>query len=284
MALLFLLPAFVLLILFRLIPIADAFRLSFTRWNGFSAPEFIGFDNYTALPNDPVFKTALRNNLIVLAAVPIGVIGPFLLATLLHARIWGWRFFRMAFFLPAVLSPVIIGSFFEVMLRFDGPINTLLRSLGLDSLALQWLADSRTALYVYIAVMLWIAFGVGVLLFMASLSGTDPDLAASAQIDGASWLQVQWHVVLPQVRPMIEFWTVLLIIVVFTTQFPLVFTLTRGGPGHASTILEFLIYQRAFANGALGFASALGVMLFLFVLVLASLQIFLFRRRGWEST
>lgn len=277
-------PAFAVILLLRLAPTVEAFRLSLTEWNGFSEPVYIGFQNFRRLVGDPAFLTAFRNNLIILASTPLGVGIPLLVALILNTRIFLWRFFRTAFFLPAVLSPVIIGTYFSVILSPDGAFNTLLRLVGLDSVARGWLADPATALPTYIVVTLWGGFGIGTLIFMAALSATDPEMEDAARIDGASWFQIQRHVLIPQLRPTIEFWFVLLIIVVFTAQFPLVFTLTRGGPGHSSNVLEYLIYQRAFATGSLGYAAAMGVILFAIVATLVILSVVALRRLGGSRT
>lgn len=271
-------PAFAAILLFRIAPTIEAFRLSLTEWTGFTDPVFIGFENFQRLVADPAFFTAFKNNLIILASTPLGVGIPLLVALVLNTKLFLWRFFRTAFFLPAVLSPVIIGTYYSVILAPDGPFNTVLGAIGLDSLVRGWLADPATALPTYIVVTLWGGFGVGVLIFMAALSATEPDLEDAARIDGANWFQIQRYVVIPQLRSTIEFWFVLLIIVVFTAQFPLVFTLTRGGPGHSSTVLEYLIYQRAFVTGALGYGAAMGVILFLIVAVMVGTVVLITRR------
>jgi ABC-type sugar transport system permease subunit len=280
----FLAPAFAVILLLRLIPTAEAFRLSLTEWTGFTEPTYIGFENFRRLISDPAFFTAFRNNLIILASTPFGVGIPLLVALTLNTKIFLWRFFRTVFFLPAVLSPVIIGTYFAVILSPDGVFNTVLRSVGLDSLARGWLADPATALPTYIVVTLWSGLGVGTLIFMAALSATDPELEDAARIDGASWFQIQRYVMVPQLRSTIEFWFVLLIIVVFTAQFPLVFTLTRGGPGHSSNVLEYLIYQRAFVTGSLGYGAAMGVILFAIVAIFVILAVLVLRRLGWSRS
>jgi ABC-type sugar transport system permease subunit len=274
----FLAPAFAAILVFRIVPTLGAFRLSLTEWTGFADPVYVGFENFQRLVSDPAFFIAFRNNLLILASTPLGVGIPLLVALVLNTKIFMWRFFRTVFFLPAVLSPVIIGTYYSVILSPDGPFNTVLDAIGLDFLVRGWLADPATALPTYIVVTLWGGIGVGVLIFMAALSATEPDLEDAARIDGANWFQIQRYVIIPQLRPTIEFWFVLLIIVVFTAQFPLVFTLTRGGPGHSSTVLEYLIYQRAFVTGSLGYGAAMGVILFLIVAFLVAIVVLLTRR------
>jgi ABC-type sugar transport system permease subunit len=275
-------PALALLAGLRVWPMLQAFYLSFTSWDGISSPEWIGTKNFAYLFHDPIFKQALVDNLLLLLAIPVWVILPFLIAATLHERVPGWRFFRAAFFLPALLSPVIIGVFFSIMLRQDGAINEMLRSVGLGALANGWLTESSSALIVLGAIIVWASFGIGVLIYLAALSTLDSELVDAARLDGASWLQVQRHVVFWQILPVAEFWSVVVLISIFTGLFPYVLTLTNGGPGYATYILDFDIYMEGFggASGAAGYASAVGVVLFLIVLVLSVIQLRLFRRRA----
>lgn len=275
---LFVAPAVLLLVIFRVLPIIEAFYLSLTRWNGFTDPVFIGFANFVDLVGDPAFKTALVNNGVILLTLPLWIILPFLVAAVLYTQIPGWRFFRTAFFMPAIISPVIIGIFFEVMLRFDGPLNIILREVGLGWLARQWLVDLSTALPLLIAVVVWATFGIGVLIFLAALQGIDPQLLDAARVDGASWLQTQRYVVIPDIQPVVEFWTIVMLILSFTGIFPFVFTLTGGGPGHATSVIELRIYLAAFQSGSLGYASAIGVVLLGIVLVVVALALTWLRR------
>ena len=275
---LFVAPALALLAVFRLWPMGEAFYLAFTHWDGFSSPTSVGWQNFQYLRHDPVFRSALVNNLLMLLAVPVWIIFPFLVASILHSRPWGWRVFRLAFFLPALLSPVIIGVFFSIMLREDGPVNDVLRGVGLGSLARPWLVDTNTALVALVAIIIWASFGIGVLIFLAALGSVTPEVLEAARVDGASWLRTQRHVVFWELLPIIEFWAVIVLISTFTAVFPFVYTLTNGGPGYSTYILDFDVYQEAFGSSSLGYASAIGVVLFLIVLVLVSIQLALSRR------
>jgi len=274
----FVLPALALLVLFRAAPLVEGVRLSFTEWKGFVPPRFLGIDNYVDILTDPVIHTALIHNGIILLTVPIWVLLPFFLATILHRRIWGWRFFRMAFFAPALVSPVIVGIFFELMLRENGPINTALRGLGLGFLATQWLVDLDTALPVVIIIIIWAMFGMGVLIFLAALDAVDPQLHDAAKIDGASWLQTQRYVVLPEISSVLQFYTVIMVIASFTGLFPFVYTLTRGGPGNATEVIDLAIYRAAFQSSELGYASAVGVIMVLLALALVWIALAVTRR------
>jgi ABC-type sugar transport system permease subunit len=277
--LLFLAPALIFLIWLKVIPIGDAFRLSFTDWTGLSAPEGVGLDNYTELVDDPRFKSALLHNLVIVASIPVWIAIPYGIAWAIHKKIFGWSFFRFAFFLPVVLSPVVIGIYYGIVLKGNGPFNDLLRTVGLGGLTREWLNDPSTALPVVIAIIIWSTFGAGVLIFLSGLSSLDREQIDAARVDGASGWQVQRHVVFWQLLPVIEFWTILILIASFTVFFPLIFTLTHGGPGYATFTVDFDLYQEAFTAGHLGYASAIGVALMVIIGVIGGLAMALLRWR-----
>jgi ABC-type sugar transport system permease subunit len=277
---LFLAPLLALLLTFRLAPMLEAVRLSLFRWNGIGDMEWVGLDNYGRLLGDRVFRTALLDNGLILLSLPIWVLLPLLIALALRQRIPGWRVFRLVFFLPSVISPVVIGAFFELMLRYDGPMNTALRWVGLGGLAHQWLAEPATALPVMVAIIIWANFGVGVLIYLAGLATMDTSLYDAARVDGANWWQMHRAVTIPDLRPVIEFYAVIVVIGSFASLFPYVYTLTRGGPGYATYTVEYDIYQAAFGQDAIGYASAVGVALLVVILaiVLAGIRAFHWRQ------
>lgn len=280
-ALLFLTPALVLLIAFQLIPTSLAVYLAFTRWDGFTPPQPVGLENFTTLVQDQVFFTALKHNLLLLLVIPATVGLSFVTAMLLSERPPGWRVFRACFFMPAVLSPVVVGSFFSVMLTEHGPLNEGLRHLGLGFLAHAWLADTNTALWALMAVNVWGQFGIGVLLYLAGMASIDPELYEAGRLDGASWWQTHRLISLPLLAPVTRFWAILVTIAVFTSQFALVLTLTNGGPGNATLVLEYYIYRAAFTSGELGYASAVGLVLLCLVVVTILVERAMFRIGRW---
>jgi ABC-type sugar transport system permease subunit len=272
-------PAFALLAWLLAYPLGDAVHLSFTNWDGFSAPKSVGLDNFTELAHDKHFKEALLHNLIIVASLPIWIAIPYFVAWGLHTKVWGWRFFRFAFFLPAVFSPVVIGVYYGMVLKPDGPLNGLLRAIGLGGLAHQWLNEPGLTLGVVIAIIIWSTFGVGVLIFLSALSNLDQELVEAAHVDGASRWQIQRHVVFWQLLPVIEFWAIIIVIASFTAFFPLIYTLTQGGPGFSTYTADYDLYQEAFAGGNLGYASAIGVVLLVVIGLVAGLTVGLLRRR-----
>jgi ABC-type sugar transport system permease subunit len=277
-ALFFLLPAFLILFVFRLWPIWQALVLSFTEWNGVGEPVPVGWRNFLTILDDPVFWAALENNLLVLLSLPLWVIGPLVIAVVIHSGVPGARFFRLMVFLPAVLSPVIVGAYYNVVLRYNGPFNVFLREIGLGGLAHQWLNDPNTALVTVILILIWATLGIGVLIYLAALAQVNPELYDAAALDGANWLQIQRAVTIPATRRTIEFWFVIVLISSFTTVFPFIYTLTRGGPGYSTYLLDYYVYDAAFFGGSFGYASAIGMVLLVIVGSISLLSIWLFRR------
>jgi ABC-type sugar transport system permease subunit len=276
---LLLLPAAALLAWLMIYPVGDAVHLSFTNWDGYSSPQSVGFDNFSNLLHDKLFKEALLHNLAFVAALPIWVGLPYFLAWQLHRQCFGWKFFRFAFFLPVVFSPVVIGVYYGIVLRPEGPLNSALESIGLGFLAHEWLNDPSIALPVVIAIIIWATEGIGVLIFLSALSNLDTEQVDAARVDGASPWQVQRHVIFWQLLPVIEFWTILIVILSFTALFPLVFALTHGGPGHSTYVVDFDLYQEAFSSGRLGYASAIGIVLLAVIAAVAGFLIGALRLR-----
>lgn len=279
--LLFLLPAAAILGWLMVYPLVDAVRLSLSSWDGFSAPQWIGLENFQGLLDDKRFKDAVLHNLIILAAMPVWIAVPYAIAWTLYAKVWGWRFFRFAFFIPVVLSPVVIGIYYGIVLKPDGPFNQLLGVLGLGALERPWLNEPGLALPIVIAIMIWATFGIGTMLFLSALASLDTEQIDAARIDGASALQVQRHVIFWQLLPVIEFWAVLILILSFTAFFPLIYTLTAGGPGFATYTVDFDLYVEAFRTGALGYASAIGVAMLALMAAIGAALIALLR---WRQT
>lgn len=274
----FILPAAVVITVFRIAPVLRGFWLSLTEWSGVSDPSFIGFANYIQLAHDPVVRAAILNNLIIFATVPIWVALPLVLAVLLREFPRVGQLFKLAFLIPMLLSPVVLGMMFGLVLGYDGPLNILLRSVGLGDVAQAWIAAPDTALPTFIAILIWSTLGTGVLFYSAGLADVDISLYEAASIDGAGWWRKLLNVTIPHLRSVIEFWFILCLIASFTATFPLLYVMTGGGPGRVTTTLDLLIYQTAFGQNELGYSSALGMVAFLLVLVVVIIYFSVTRR------
>lgn len=277
-ACLFVLPALLLVLVFRIIPLIWGFVLSLTDSTGLGQASFIGFDNYVTAAGDPAFRDSLVNTLLLLATLPIWILIPLLLAILIHQGVPGGKFFRAVYFFPAVLSSVIVGSIFNVVLRYDGSLNAFLKSFGFS--AVDWLGSSTTALPSLIAVQLWSTFGMSLLIFLAGLSTVPKDMLEAARLDGANLLQQWIYVVIPTLRAIIEFVAVVTTIGVLTSMFGLIYVLTAGGPGTATTLPEFLIWLEQGKMNRPGYAAAISMVLFVLMGGLAWLQIRIMQRNA----
>ena len=274
---LFLAPGLALFLIFRMFPLLSGVPYSFTSWNGIATPTYVGLRNYIQLfSSDPNFRDAVINALTVLATLPIWVGLPLILAVLIYLNVPAGKFFRVAYFVPVVLSSVIIGTMFNIILRFDGVFNFVLQSFGFD--AVDWIGGQHTALLSVISVAIWSHFGMNVLIFLSGLATFPGDVLDAAKIDGASLLQIIVKIIVPLLFPMIQFVSVITTISMLTAMFGLIYVMTQGGPGTATYMPEYLIWVMQGDTNRLGYATAIGMVLFLFVGACGLLQItFLFR-------
>lgn len=277
---LFVLPALGLFLLFRFYPLLTGSAYSFTDWNGIAAPEWVGLANYIELARDPVFLRTMLNTLLVIASLPIWVGLPLVLAALIHLGVPGGAFYRASYFFPIVLSSIIIGTMFSIILRYDGGLNQTLRMIGFNPV--DWLGDPRYALFSVVTVAIWANFGMSVLIFLAGLSTVPPETIEAARVDGANVRQIVFRVIIPMLRGTIEFVSVITTITILTSMFGLIDVMTGGGPGTATYMPEFLIWLMQGEFNRLGYASAMSVLLFLFVGIVGAVQIRMMRRE-WSD-
>lgn len=264
-------PAFALLAAFKLYPAIMGVYYSFTNWAGFGSPSFVGLKNYRQLFHDGNFLTILENNGKVVVALPFFVFVPLVIAVLLWERPWGHRFLKAAYFFPAILSPVVIGALFGVLLTVSGPVDSFVR-LFIPSFRADWLGSPTLAMWSVLAVVLWANFGIGVLIYLSALASVPLEHYEAASLDGAGWWATLWRITVPALRGVISFWSVIVLISLFTTMFGFVYTLTSGGPGVSSTVMEYDVYVQAFTNQNYGYAAAVGVILLIVTGAFAVLQ------------
>ena len=272
-------PALVMLSVFLIYPMVNAIALSFTSWDGISDPAPVGLRNFGRLVADPHVTTALLNHLKMALVLPLWVLIPYAVAMALNTKPPGWKFFRLALFLPAVTAPLILGIYYGLLLAPEGPLNHALGMLGLPD-RIEWLNSPSLTVWVVIAILIWSTIGIGSLIFLAAFEAIDLQQVEAAKLDGANWWQIQRHVVIWQMIHAIRFWAILVVILSFTGVFPLVYALTQGGPGYSSYFMDFAIYQEAFQNSRLGYASALAVALVLLLAIVAMVQFRAGRRRN----
>lgn len=270
---LYFLPAFILVLVFKGYPLARGLYISLTKPVGVLGSEFVGLANYDRMLHDQVFLGSLVNVAKGIAALPFFIIIPLALAFLIFQRVRGWRLFRATYFFSYTLAPVMVGYMFSFVLGIDGPVNELLRSIGLKELAIQWFGTLATAMWAVYAVVLWSWFGLGTVIYLAGLATISEEVFDAAKVDGAGWTQMLWHVAIPSVLPTMGYWSVVCTTGLLIWLFPYIFALTEGGPGYASMMPEYYIYLIATRYVDPGYASALGVTLFGVVFVVSFFQV-----------
>ncbi|HKD89952.1 MAG TPA: sugar ABC transporter permease [Streptosporangiaceae bacterium] len=265
---LFVLPSLALFATFVGYPLFHAVYLSLTSSPGFGPATFVGGRNFQVLWGDPVFWQALRDTAIfTVAGTVLQTVVPLAVALLLRE---GWRgalVLRTIYFIPSIVSLTVSGLLWQLALAPNfGPVNQVLQSIGLGSLARPWLADSNTVVPMVILVSLWQSFGFMLLIFHAGLQNIDPQLYEAARIDGASKFREAWSIAIPLLRPVTEL--VVMINVISGLQiFDVIYTMTGGGPIHASESLSTYLYSLSFGNAsgavpAFGYSAAIGLVLF----------------------
>ena len=267
------LPAVVLVTAFLGYPLVRVVSYGLTRWDGIGAPEWVGLRNFGQLVHDQVFLDALKNNVIYATSVPVEVIGALIVAYLIHGRVPGWRIFRSAFFLPAIYSTVVVGVIAGIGLQSNGLLDNALRSSGLSFLAKDWLAHAGTARLWIVIIVVWANVGYSMLIYLAGMSTIDPNLAEAARVDGAGPWRILFRIYVPSLRRVVELVLVINTITAFANMFTYIYVITNGGPGFSTYSAEFFVYNKAFTFGALGYASAAGVILTLVIAVLGFFQI-----------
>ena len=236
--------------------------------------------NFELVVTDPAFRTALWHNAQLLLTVPILVACAYVIAVLLFEGLRGWRFHRAVVFFPFILPIPVVALVFGEMLQLNGVLNTTLRNLGMQPLALDWFGDPRLALWTMTSVIVWKELGFGVVLFLARLYSLPQDTFDAGRVDGARFFKMQWFVTLPQMWGIVALYAVNEAINMISWVFNYVYVITngQGGPGDATTVTELYIYQRAFQYDVPELAAAAATLLF--ALALAGIAV-LFAIQRW---
>jgi raffinose/stachyose/melibiose transport system permease protein len=255
--------------------IAFTIRISLSNWNGLD-PEigFIGFDNFIQLFTDPIFWTALVNNLIfMVATVFIQAVLGLLIAVLLNRKPLFSTFFKSMFFIPVVMAPVIISAIFRIIMDPNvGNLDHILRALHLNFLAVSWLGDPKFSLLSVIIVNIFEWTGFSMILYYAGLLAIPEEIYESARLDGAGFFTTLIKITIPMLHSTTNSIIVLGIVGSLKT-FDIVYMLTNGGPGVSSEVLTTLLYKKAFEEFNSGYASAIGVVILILAAIMSALQI-----------
>lgn len=265
-------PIIALLAVFGLYPFARTIQLSLTNWDGLSSTfKFIGAQNYLQAFHDGVWWQSMGHGLIF-AAVALTVMQGIglLLALGADQKIHGQSIYRVLFYLPPVLSGIVVAIVWKWLYQpYGGPINELLQAVGLSQWQHPWLGDGATALWAVSLASVWQGVGTPFLLFLAALQNVPEELCDAARVDGANRWQLFRNVTFPSILPTIGLVSVLTFLGAMQ-MFNMVLAMTNGGPGYATEVPVLHIFRAAFELGQFGYATALAV-LFGFMLFLVSL-------------
>jgi multiple sugar transport system permease protein len=274
---LFLLPALLIFALFVWYPIVLGFVMSFQNVDMINPASWVGLLNYRHVFTDPLFGVAWRNTLeYTFYALIFGFVAPIGLALLINEMRHGKGYFRLAFYLPVMLSPIVSVFLWRWIYNPDsGLLNAVLNLVHLPGGL--WLENPNSALPALMVVSTWCNAGSTMLIYLAALQGVPASLYEAAEMDGSNIWQRLWHITLPTIRPIMLLMLILQIVAtmqVFTEPF----TITGGGPQNATMSVVLLIYNYAFQDADFGGASALGVLLFLVLAVFALIYMRMTRR------
>lgn len=264
---LLILPALIGTLIFIVIPVVFSFGLSFCEWDLLSDVRFAGLKNYFELLTRPNFALILKNTFVFAIAVTlIAVVIPVILAAVLNNKIRGSEFFKTAYFLPFITPMIVIAIIWEWI--FDpnfGLLNYLLKT------HINWLYDTKTALFALIIVSAWKLIGYNMVILLSGFSTISQNIYESAKIDGASPLSTFFKITLPLLSPTIFFVVIITTISSFQV-FDLIYLMTQGGPMDSTNVLVYWIYKNAFEFFNIGAASAGAYILFVIVFVLTVIQ------------
>lgn len=278
----FVAPAVIAFAVFALKPILDTAYTSLFKWDGIRVAEWVGFDNYARLFASNVIQNTFWHSLVFIffySLLPTAI-GLVLAGTMTRIRIRGIAVFRSVLFVPQILSSVVVAVAWRWIYDLDGPLNAVLRAVGLDWITTAWLGDFDTALVSVGFIGTWVQFGLCMMLFLAGAQRIPTELFEAARIDGANAVREFFTVTVPGVRN--ELRIALVLTTIFALRnFDIVWNTTAGGPGTSTTVPSVYIYQGAFLTREVGMAAAVAVVLTLIIIVVVSaVQLALRERKG----
>lgn len=278
---LFLIPAVLLLTVFFFIPFFQTIVLSFFDYSSnIYNPAYIGFENYSKMFQSPIFYKVLWNTfLYLIGAVPILVIFPLFLAILINQKIRGVTLYKILIYLPVIVSIVVAAIAFKWLYADQGILNYIVTSLGFEPIG--WLTDPKFAIWSVIIVTIWKGIGYYMIIYLAALMSVPKELYEACDIDGANFITKHITVTIPHIMPTIALVSTISAISAMKV-FAEIYVMTKGGPLNSSKTIVYYIYERAFENLDLGFASAMAVILLVIVMIFSLINIFCFERKKYD--
>lgn len=270
----FLIPALFLYVWFMIYPCIKAFIMSLYEWNGYSKTQiFVGLQNYAQLFQDAVFYKALKNNLFILfwCTICTFAISIFFAAIITRKKYRERNVLRVIYFIPYALSVSVVSMIWMFIYNPSfGALNSLLDAVGFSFLKQGWLADKNVIMGALTVPLVWINIGFYMVMFITSIMDVPGEQYDAASIDGADEIKQFFYITIPNIWEMIRVSMVFFVVTAFNYSFELVYVITKGGPNRASELVTTYLYEKAFRTGEYGYASAMGVVLFVIVFLLIS--------------
>lgn len=278
---LFLLPAVLVLVVFFFIPFFQTIGLSFFNYSdSIYNPNYAGIKNYIQILHNPVFYKVMLNTLIYLiVAVPVLAIFPLFLAVLINQKIRAITLYKILIYLPVIVSIVVAAIAFKWLYAQDGILNYFMQMLHLPVIG--WLTDPKYSIYSVIILTIWKGIGYYMMIYLASLMSVPKELYEACDIDGANFWQKHLTVTIPHLMPTIALVSTISSISAMKI-FAEIYVMTKGGPLNSTKTIVYYIYEKAFENLDLGYASAMAVILLVIVMIFSLLNIFVFERGKYK--
>lgn len=268
-------PAVILFIIFMVIPTFNVFKMSLYKWGGYSNnKEFVGLENFSKLLKDTNFLRSFQNSILLVVCVTVVTMALALIfaAIISREKIKGENFFRIIFYIPNILSVVVISAIFAAIYDPDtGMLNSFLSIFRGDKDPILWLGDQKLVIFSLIIAMIWQAIGYYMVMYMASMASVPESLYESADLEGASHIQQFFSITLPLIWTNIRTTLSFFIISCINLSFQFVKALTNGGPDGATEVFLSYMYKQAYTNSSYGYGMAIGVVVFLFSFGLSAL-------------
>lgn len=270
---LWVLPALLVYIIFKLLPMIAGIYLAFIQWDGIEPAKFVGLQNFQRMLDDEVIPLALMNNVKYAIGTVIGkTVLALFLALILNQALRGRGFYRTTLFMPVVMSFVVVGILWSWLYNGQfGLVNNLLHKLKLDFLILDWLGDTKVALWSLVVVDIWKWYGFHMVIFLAGLQTIPQELYEAARIDGAARWQQFTNITLPLLQPVMLVNVTLSLMGAFNV-FDIPYVMTEGGPANSTMVMALHIYIRGFKFYKFGYSAALSYALLTLVTLMAAIQ------------
>lgn len=279
-------PAVILFTVFMVLPTINVFKMSLYKWGGYSNnKEFVGFNNFKILLEDMNFFRSFQNTILLIIVVTIITMGfAVVFASLLtREKLKGQNFFRIIFYIPNILSVVVISAIFSAIYDpTNGLLNSILRIVKLEELQKMWLGEQKVVIYSLAGAMVWQAIGYYMVMYMASMASIPESFYEAAGLEGAGKIRQFFDMTLPLIWENIRTTLTFFIISSINLSFLFVKAMTNGGPDGSTEVFLSYMYKQAYTNSSYGYGMAIGVVIFLFSFALSGIVSFVTKREHLE--